>query len=143
MDDVLAAFSGLSPSVQSDSSSSSSGLSISANEAEALLRSLNFVVEPEKLDNAIQILDDRRLRILITAAGRTCYDVQGSNKSDRYFCIVGYCSCKCFFQLAMKTAGPVMCKHLLAVRLAPFLQKPEVLDVTDHELAKFMMQINS
>ena len=72
-----------------------------------LIRALGVVVEADKLDNAMKILDDRRLRLLTSTSGRQAHVVSGSHRKQ-YVCLPDYCSCESFFQMAKKTAAPAM-----------------------------------
>mmetsp|Transcript_4007 Transcript_4007/g.8522 ORF Transcript_4007/g.8522 Transcript_4007/m.8522 type:complete len:81 (+) Transcript_4007:98-340(+) len=62
--------------------------------------------------------------------------VSGSAKK-LHLCLPNhYCSCESFFQLARNTNQKVMCKHLMAIQLAPVLVddglKPA--EITDESL---------
>ena len=125
-DDVLRNFEDLQASCPAPKDSP-----LSEDAQEALLRTLSFLCEPEKLDNAIQvlcvwvaldsialphgprtfkcqILDDQSLRILKSTSGRCVHVVQGSRGGKQYFCTPGYCSCESFFQAAKKTSAQVL-----------------------------------
>jgi hypothetical protein len=72
-----------------------------------LIKALGCVVEPDKLNNALQILDDRGLRLLTSTSGRRAHVVSGSHRKQ-YVCLPDYCSCESFFQMAKKTAASAM-----------------------------------
>ena len=82
-------------------------LSLTQDCEDDLIRALAFVVESDKLDNALQILDDKRLRLFTSTSGRRVHVVSGSHRKQ-YVCLPDYCTCESFFQAAKKSAAPAM-----------------------------------
>ena len=82
-----------------------------------LIRALAFVVDSDKLDNALQILDDKRLRLFTSPSGRRAYVVSGSHRKQ-YVCLPDYCTCESFFQAAKRNATPAM--------VSPFAIRAEI-----------------
>ena len=63
-------------------------------------------------------------------------DTPGGPRGQRYACLADdFCTCPTFLREAVRCPTPVLCKHLLAARIAPALRgKPfEVTTVTDAE----------
>jgi predicted nucleic acid-binding Zn finger protein len=107
---------------------------------DVVLRAVSFMMpgEQDKLDNALQILESGRLRLATAPSGRQLYIVSGSNRKQ-YLCMPNhYCSCESYYQMARKSSDTVMCKHLLALRLAPFLSGAKHVAISDEELANLL-----
>merc|ERR1712070_227043 len=103
-------------------------------------RAISFTLqaEQEKLDNALQILDDGRLRLLKSSSGRKIYVASGSHR-EQYICMLShYCGCESYHQMARKTSEPTMCKHLLALRLSPILSSAQNTVISNHELGSLL-----
>ncbi|CAM9186140.1 unnamed protein product [Ectocarpus sp. 4 AP-2014] len=87
------------------------------------------------------VLDKSRVvKVVARNTGRSVWLVQGSRGAP-YLCLKEYCSCRSFQELVRRGAPhPVLCKHLLAVRLAPALRLSISEEVDDDKLA---MRISS
>ncbi|CAM9635898.1 unnamed protein product [Ectocarpus sp. 6 AP-2014] len=89
-----------------------------------------------------QVLDKSRVvKVVARNTGRSVWLVQGSRGAP-YLCLREYCSCSRSFQELVRRGAlhPVLCKHLLAVRLAPALGLSMSEEVDDEKLA---MRISS
>ncbi|CBJ27713.1 conserved unknown protein [Ectocarpus siliculosus] len=93
------------------------------------------------VESTIQVLDKSRVvKVVARNTGRSVWLVQGSRGAP-YLCLREYCSCRSFQELVRRGAPhPVLCKHLLAVRLAPALGLSMSEEVDDDKLA---MRISS
>ncbi|CAM9107371.1 unnamed protein product [Ectocarpus sp. 8 AP-2014] len=88
------------------------------------------------------VLDKSRVvKVVARTTGRSVWLVQGSRGAP-YLCLRQYCSCSRSFQELVRRGAPhpVLCKHLLAVRLAPALGLSISEEVDDDKLA---MRISS
>ncbi|CAM9779369.1 unnamed protein product [Ectocarpus sp. 12 AP-2014] len=88
------------------------------------------------------VLDKSRVVTVVARnTGRSVWLVQGSRGAP-YLCLREYCSCSRSFQELVRRGAPhpVLCKHLLAVRLAPALGLSISEEVDDDKLA---MRISS
>ncbi|ELR16240.1 SWIM-domain containing Srs2 interacting protein 1 family protein [Acanthamoeba castellanii str. Neff] len=81
---------------------------------------------------ALDIIDRNRVvQVVATPSGRSYYQLAGQGKksgkwSTKYICFGHYCSCPAFTYSVLKgdpRETPFMCKHQLAVRLAPLVGK--------------------
>lgn len=111
-----------------------------------LLRALDFIYsdQRDKLDNALKIIDEGRLRCVKTPIGRQIFVANGSNRKQHYCFGHSYCSCRSFLELAKKSApGAVMCKHLLAVRISPYLRPILQVQVSEDEVMAMIQEVES
>ncbi|KAJ8603741.1 hypothetical protein CTAYLR_000269 [Chrysophaeum taylorii] len=76
------------------------------------------------VDGAINVLDTRRLYRVVTqpsARSFVAVDPGFAAAAKRYVCFDDFCSCPGFAQVAADADGPILCKHMLAARLAPLV----------------------
>ena len=91
------------------------------------------------LEAAIEVLSRRKLRRFVAQPSRRSFvAVDGDWKAaKRYICFDDYCSCDDFLEVALREPDAkkrVLCRHLLAVRVAPFLTSSlEVAEVPDRD----------
>lgn len=102
-----------------------------------LLSVCDALIEKPILDGALEIIDGNSALTIrhITAPLRTAYLVQtssGRSKGSRsnvshYYCQteLPYCSCRSYFERA-KVDPKALCKHLLAIKLLPYLTNSEI-----------------
>jgi len=101
----------------------------SSNE-EKFLKALHFILTDNLrvLENALDIVEDEYCRIKLyssISSNRKFWVVPGSGRGKdykEYVCINDNCSCASFYEQAKNTVDPVMCKHILAVKIASVLQ---------------------
>eukprot|EP01041_Mallomonas_annulata_P001369 gene1369-2642_t len=83
------------------------------------------------LENAVDVLDCGFVReITCRPSKRSCWKVSGS-KGKEYTCLRDYCPCRSFFEQARLHSNDVMCKHLLAMRIAGPLGKLHIEEVSE------------
>eukprot|EP00904_Undaria_pinnatifida_P010706 jgi/Undpi1/6766/HiC_scaffold_21.g09245.m1 len=136
-DNIRAVMSGAA-SLGGDSPKHGGGRETAAAQAE-VLRVLDFLFCSDRalVESTIQVLDKSRVvNVRARDSGRGVWLVQGSRGAP-YLCLGSYCSCRSFLELARRGGDhPVLCKHLLAVRLAPVLGVSRVEEVDDDKLAQ-------
>mmetsp|Transcript_22161 Transcript_22161/g.33386 ORF Transcript_22161/g.33386 Transcript_22161/m.33386 type:complete len:189 (+) Transcript_22161:100-666(+) len=139
---------------------------ISENNSAEYLETLNFLCNPDGEDDllprALEVLELKAYlkHIICEPSKREIYMVPSSKKSesdylclnyppkrggyygsDGYFCSsLPFCECRSFYEKMKKqTSGKVMCKHLLAVLIAPLLCPEKVTRriVPDDDLARY------
>ena len=92
------------------------------------LRQVHFVLEDQMklVEASLELLDHERkttVQMIEEESGeRYFWRVQGSKDQD-YLCLARHCSCQSFQQLLKQSteAQPILCKHLLAIKLARIL----------------------
>ncbi|CAM9196656.1 unnamed protein product [Chrysoparadoxa australica] len=103
------------------------GESVSAAFKEKAAEVLHFLFHKDEtlLNGSIDVLDTSKIvKCVGSVSGRTLHLVQSCSKGGQhYLCLEHYCSCPAYQHAASKTTEPVLCKHLLAVRMAPVLGK--------------------
>lgn len=122
-----------------------------AMDIDELLTAANYLFSEQGklLDAALEIIDtqdDQRFRpvheYVEETSSRRYWKVIGSHDTQ-YLCLEGYCNCP-FFMNAMRShsadvQGRIVCKHLIAVRLASALRRVEIHRLP---LEKFMAGMN-
>ncbi|CAM9509716.1 unnamed protein product [Scytosiphon promiscuus] len=103
-----------------------------------ILKALEFLFCSDRalVESTIQVLDKSRVvKVVARSTGRSVWLVQGSRGAP-YLCLREYCSCRSFQELVRRGGEhPILCKHLLAVRLAPALGVSVEEEVDDDKLA--------
>eukprot|EP01084_Bolivina_argentea_P224913 380199_1 len=103
-----------------------------------------FNDDRQLISNAADVLDKCHIVCCRgNPSGReVCLVQKRGGRGNPYVCLVGnrYCSCRNFFDRAKraKQGSTVLCKHLVAVRLAPLLGLMESDVVEDSRLYAFM-----
>jgi predicted nucleic acid-binding Zn finger protein len=115
------------------------------NNPDEILSVAEFLFGSAPLGSALSLLDGSGIT-KVSAPGpyqRSLYLVKGSKGSQSYICYTGkensieYCSCRSFLEKATKSNCPgqvVLCKHLLALKLMPYLSiKCHEVTTSSHE----------
>ena len=94
------------------------------------------------MDDAIDVLQTRTLkRVTAKPSGRSfvCVDAAfaGTN-GGRYACFADFCTCEKFGEAAARVSTKVLCKHMLAARLAPLCSKMEAQDIGDDQYHSYI-----
>lgn len=92
------------------------------------LRQVHFLLQDHTklIEASLELLDHERkssVQMIEDDAGdRHFWRVQGSKEQD-YLCLTRHCSCQSFQQLLKVSSDsqPILCKHLLAIKLAVIL----------------------
>jgi predicted nucleic acid-binding Zn finger protein len=107
---------------------------------ESILRLFDFVLLDNRkvLEAAVDILDNSKFSIkkfTSESSDRSCWKVHGSQGKD-YMCLENFCSCQSYLQQAKQHRGRILCKHLLAVRLATSMSKINCEVISDEKFAQ-------
>lgn len=117
-----------------------------------ILKQLSFILDNHRklLELSIDILlssnDDSETSNVYTVKqyinkeyDRSCWKVKGSQDNE-YLCLKDYCSCIHFFQQSKTIQGPhrIICKHLLAIKLAILLKKIHVEQVNNDKYIELL-----
>ncbi|KAK3871945.1 hypothetical protein Pcinc_022943 [Petrolisthes cinctipes] len=105
-----------------------------------VLRSLNLV-HSHSLTNALDLIDGNKVTKVVSTSGRWVYQVIGSSGTP-YVCFPHsvFCQCPAFKFSVLKKRESVICKHVLAARLATamgvteekFVSNEYIVDVLTH-----------
>ena len=94
------------------------------------------------MDDAIEVLQTRTLkRVTARPSGRSfvCVDAAfGGTNGGRYACWTDFCTCEKFGEAAARVSTKVLCKHMLAARLAPLCSKMEAQDIGDDQYHSYI-----
>ena len=105
------------------------------------LRALAFCISPDLVHKALDILNKKRLTLVIAKpSGRHYFYVNSERKNKNpYICFHNYCSCFDFSQEVVG-AKKMFCKHLLAVRFCSLSAwvNLSVRYATDYELSVWL-----
>jgi len=107
---------------------------------DAVLKVARFALwdHPKLVDSAVDLLDSIRanettIRCYVSVCGasvrRKCWRVPGSDKGTEYTCLLHYCPCPTYTDMAKHVSGgssTAMCKHLVAIRIASALALVQV-----------------
>ena len=123
--------------VQKISPSKTSNLA--SSKEEKFLKALHFILTDnlKLLENALDIVEDEYYRIKLyssISSNRIFWVVPGSGRGKdykEYVCINEFCSCASYYEQAKITVDPVVCKHILAVKIASVLQRYTSTPVSD------------
>ena len=114
-----------------------------------VLKGLNFILFDNRklLEAAVEILGEDGQsggvkEFISNSCGRKCWKVRGSHDKE-YTCLRSFCSCPSFLMQAKQAAGDVMCKHLLAMRVAAMIGMIESEEVSDERFVDLMCQETS
>lgn len=107
-----------------------------------LMRVVAFLLSSERglLEHTTEVLDTCRIvQCVGRNSGRRFWLVESSGKRNAYVCLGGhYCSCRSFLELSKRSSGVLLCKHLLAIRLAPYLSNVIEEFVEDDQLHRIL-----
>jgi predicted nucleic acid-binding Zn finger protein len=113
----------------------------SDNHLDEILKSVYYILENQSklIESALDLLDSgessgkRIIQYRDTSSCRTFWKLNHRYSKDKdYFCLSNYCNCSSFSQLARgssNSSGTLLCKHLLAVKIAvalDYLEKTEL-----------------
>ena len=134
---------------------------IAFRDPEELLKALSFIMFNEKkvLENAIDLIDDEPcLLTCIQCSNYQRFLWRVPSKKHTYICLGEshllfrslcidqslefYCPCKSFFEQTRFSSHKVVCKHLLALRLAHHLQRIRI-EVVPNEVFIDMMSADT
>jgi predicted nucleic acid-binding Zn finger protein len=109
------------------------------------LKSLAFILNGNRklLEDSVDIVDDKsefpmiRIYKSINSA-RSFSKVRGSRPGTEYVCLDSFCSCPSFNQQAKSVRGAVICKHLLAIKVARALNKIEEKVLSEDKFVDYM-----
>ena len=94
------------------------------------------------MDDAIDGLQTRtRKRVTARPSGRSFVAVDaafGGTNGGRYACFADFCTCEKFGEAAARVSTKVLCKHMLAARLAPLCAKMEAQDIGDDQYHSYV-----
>jgi predicted nucleic acid-binding Zn finger protein len=110
--------------------SPSKGNNIASSNEEKFLKALHFILTDnlKLLENALDIVEDDYYKIKLyksLSSNRIFWVIPGSGRGKdykEYVCINNYCSCASYYEQAKNTVDPIICKHILAVKIASVLQ---------------------
>jgi len=89
------------------------------------------------MDDAVDVLQTRTLkRVTAQPSGRSfvCVDAAfGGSNGGRYACFPDFCTCEKFSEAAARVSTKVLCKHMLACRLAPLCAKMDHQEIGDDQ----------
>lgn len=91
---------------------------------------------------ALKLVDKRCVRRLTCPRGRVVYQVAGETKAS-YTCLPGsnFCTCYSYLRQVLRRPEILMCKHVLASRLAEALEKCEDSSCTDETMAYVLQSL--
>lgn len=98
---------------------------------ENVLKKVSFILHDQLnlIESSLDLLDECSFitRVVCRSSGRMFWKVPSSQQRNRsvsgdkdYLCLEAFCPCRSFGEQArtLPTTMPIMCKHLLAVRIA-------------------------
>lgn len=104
-----------------------------------ILRAADFLLGPSILEGALAILDSRESIRVLQSPNRSAYLVRGGGF---YYCSneIRYCSCRSFLERT-KSDPQTVCKHLLAIKLMPYIGVPPPIQelVSDGDYGNIVM----
>ncbi len=111
-----------------DSSRSASSSEISSTEVDNRLKQIHFILHDQMklLEASMELLDHERKKpvqeIIHDNSQRHFWKVLGS-KDNEYLCFEKFCTCQSYQQLLKSSYDdqPILCKHLLSIRIAKIL----------------------
>jgi predicted nucleic acid-binding Zn finger protein len=103
-----------------------------------ILRCAEFLMTAALVEGALNILDTPGMIQKLQAPNRICHLVRGE---EFYFCSneIVFCSCRSFLERT-KLDPKTVCKHLLALKLMPYLNgKPSIETISDEDFGKIIV----
>jgi predicted nucleic acid-binding Zn finger protein len=113
-----------------------------------ILKSLDFVLFDNRklLESAVEMIgEDGKQGIKqfsSISCGRKCWKVRGSHDRE-YTCLSSFCSCPSYLMQSKQASGRVLCKHLLAIKIAGMLGLVEKEEVSDERFVDLLCQETS
>uniref|UniRef100_K1PKP6 Zinc finger SWIM domain-containing protein 7 n=1 Tax=Magallana gigas TaxID=29159 RepID=K1PKP6_MAGGI len=102
---------------------------------------LNFVFQAPLLP-ALDIIDNRNVMTISCPSGRKVYQVIGTSGTP-YICLPSgsYCSCPAYRYSVLLKDDHLMCKHVLAIKLAEAMDLSKSQQVTDLEMTNLIKNL--
>lgn len=109
--------------------------------SDELLSALNFVFQAPLLP-ALDIVDNRNVTTISCPSGRKVYQVIGTSGTP-YICLPSgsYCSCPAYRYSVLLKDDHLMCKHVLAIKLAEAMDLSKSQQVTDLEMTNLIKNL--
>ncbi|KAK2145817.1 hypothetical protein LSH36_655g00000 [Paralvinella palmiformis] len=107
----------------------------------SVLSALQFVFQTPLLP-ALDLLDNNKIKKIISPSGRCVFQVLGSSGTP-YIClsVLTYCSCAAFRFSVLRKRDYILCKHLLAIKLGLAMEKVKEQEVTDEVMTDIIKHI--
>ena len=105
------------------------------------LELLAFVFDAKHLENSLVMYQKRAVKKLVAVkSGRTCWQVRGKSGAKEEYLVfpTHYCSCRAFQWDVLSKGEQLICKHMLAVRIAEALDDYNVAEIDDALLAQLL-----
>ena len=105
------------------------------------LELLAFVFDAKHLENSLVMYQKRAVKKLVAVkSGRTCWQVRGKSGAKEEYLVfpTHYCSCRAFQWDVLSKGEQLICKHMLAVRVAEALDDYNVTEIDDALLAQLL-----
>ncbi|XP_061197028.1 zinc finger SWIM domain-containing protein 7-like [Saccostrea echinata] len=109
--------------------------------SDELLSALNFVFQAPLLP-ALDIIDHRNVTTISCPSGRKVYQVLGTSGTP-YICLLSstYCSCPAYRYSVLLKDDHIMCKHVLAIKLAEAMNLSKSQQVSDQEMTNLIKNL--
>ncbi|KAJ1432692.1 hypothetical protein B484DRAFT_24742 [Ochromonadaceae sp. CCMP2298] len=114
-----------------------------------VLKTLNFILHDNRklLESSVDIVSNDGGGSAVkefqsSRSGRKCWKVQGSQDRE-YICLTNYCSCPSFLNQSKQANARVLCKHLLAIKLANMLGVCAREAVSDEAFVEYLCSENA
>mmetsp|Transcript_71722 Transcript_71722/g.140887 ORF Transcript_71722/g.140887 Transcript_71722/m.140887 type:complete len:156 (-) Transcript_71722:358-825(-) len=114
-----------------------------------ILKGLSFILFDHRklLESAVEMLGDDGQstgvkEYVSNSCGRKFWKVRGSQDRE-YTCLRSFCSCQSYLIQTKQATTDVICKHLLAIKIADMMGLVEKEEVTDEKFVELMCQESS
>ncbi|KAK3779181.1 hypothetical protein RRG08_012444 [Elysia crispata] len=116
--------------------------SVNKQLSDDLLNTLSFFFQSPLLP-ALELIEKSSVYHVTSPSGRSLYQVIGASGTP-YTCFPGlkYCSCPAYQFSVLRKDTHMLCKHVLALRLAEAMDKLKPLSVSDTEIASMITDID-
>ncbi|XP_053214454.1 zinc finger SWIM domain-containing protein 7-like [Panonychus citri] len=93
----------------------------------------------DDLINALTLIDDKRIYLVRSDSGRQVFKVLSQDKPIHYICYKNayYCTCLAFKHKVI-SSDSIMCKHLIATRIADAMGLIEIENINDQQMADLL-----
>lgn len=104
------------------------------------LLSAFYSIFQQPLLYALDLVDKNHVKRFVCPAGRELFQVQASTGNRLYVCLVSsnYCNCPSFMYSVVLREDSLMCKHVLAVKIARAMGRVISNDISDEEFAELL-----
>ncbi|XP_076032632.1 zinc finger SWIM domain-containing protein 7-like [Oratosquilla oratoria] len=94
------------------------------------------------LTPALDLIDDNKVTILSSPSGRWIYQVKGSSGTP-YICFPNstYCQCPAYKFGVLKRQEYIMCKHVIAARLASALSTTKTTEISNEAISDVLINL--